>query len=187
MRRKKKQNHEEVTLNLTAMLDMAFQLLAFFVATFQVPPTEGQITLRLPPPEATNIRGSVKKGETEKVDNPDTLKGVETLVITLVANEGRGPQSPETGKITNIVVTIGQGKFELGSRIIDLKRKLNELFSAAGTPFEQVIIQCHPKLKYAELLSVVEACLQQDVPDPKDPGKKKKLSKLSFVNMDKDE
>ncbi len=42
------------------MLDMAFQLLAFFVLTFRQAPLEGQISLRLPPPQATVV---VKNGE----------------------------------------------------------------------------------------------------------------------------
>ena len=41
-----------MTLNVTAMLDMAFQLLAFFVLTFKPPPAEAQIFLKLPPYQA---------------------------------------------------------------------------------------------------------------------------------------
>ena len=47
---KRHRSQEEVELNLAAMLDMAFQLLAFFILTFQAGPLEGQINLRLPPP-----------------------------------------------------------------------------------------------------------------------------------------
>ncbi len=39
----------EVELNLASMLDMAFQLLAFFVLTFHPSPIEGQLSLHLPP------------------------------------------------------------------------------------------------------------------------------------------
>ena len=40
MRRKKKsRGKEEVELNLAAMLDMAFQLLAFFILTFRPSPS----------------------------------------------------------------------------------------------------------------------------------------------------
>ena len=40
---KKHRSTEDVTLNVTAMLDMAFQLLAFFILTFRPPPGEAQI------------------------------------------------------------------------------------------------------------------------------------------------
>ena len=48
--RKKKRQQADVALNLAAMLDMAFQLLAFFILTFRPAPMEGQIKLMLPPP-----------------------------------------------------------------------------------------------------------------------------------------
>lgn len=40
--------HVEPDLPITPMLDMAFQLLAFFILTFKPSPTEGQILLALP-------------------------------------------------------------------------------------------------------------------------------------------
>ena len=39
---RKKNAQEEVELNLAAMLDMAFQLLTFFILTFRPPPVEGR-------------------------------------------------------------------------------------------------------------------------------------------------
>jgi biopolymer transport protein ExbD len=39
-RGKKKRNQGEVELNLAAMLDMAFQLLTFFILTFKPAPVE---------------------------------------------------------------------------------------------------------------------------------------------------
>ena len=41
----------EPDLPITPMLDMSFQLLAFFIMTFKVAPTEGQIMLTLPKEE----------------------------------------------------------------------------------------------------------------------------------------
>jgi biopolymer transport protein ExbD len=38
-------------LPITPMLDMSFQLLAFFIMTFKPAPTEGQIAMSLPPAE----------------------------------------------------------------------------------------------------------------------------------------
>ena len=51
MRRRKRRLQGEVELNLASMLDMAFQLLAFFILTFRPAPAEGQLLLHLPPPE----------------------------------------------------------------------------------------------------------------------------------------
>jgi len=52
-----RRSQEEVELNVTAMLDMAFQLLAFFILTFKPPPVEGSIALRLPPAAPINAHG----------------------------------------------------------------------------------------------------------------------------------
>jgi biopolymer transport protein ExbD len=41
----------EPDLPITPMLDMSFQLLAFFIMTFKPTPTEGQIAMSLPPPD----------------------------------------------------------------------------------------------------------------------------------------
>ncbi len=41
----------EPDLPITPMLDMSFQLLAFFIMTFKPAPTEGQIAMSLPPPD----------------------------------------------------------------------------------------------------------------------------------------
>ena len=50
-RRRRKVKQEGVTLNMAAMLDMAFQLLAFFIATFKPMTIEQPIAPKLPPPE----------------------------------------------------------------------------------------------------------------------------------------
>ena len=47
MRRKHyRRSQGDVELNLASMLDMAFQLLAFFILTFRPSPIEGQLMLR---------------------------------------------------------------------------------------------------------------------------------------------
>ena len=47
-RRRRKKNNESVELNLAAMLDMAFQLLAFFVLTFRPATVELEMRMNLP-------------------------------------------------------------------------------------------------------------------------------------------
>jgi biopolymer transport protein ExbD len=45
-------DHVDPDLPITPMLDMSFQLLAFFIMTFKPAPTEGQLALALPRPDA---------------------------------------------------------------------------------------------------------------------------------------
>ena len=53
---------EGVELNVTAMLDMAFQLLAFFVLTFRPGPVEPAVQLHLPPAQAGGHRRRTSPG-----------------------------------------------------------------------------------------------------------------------------
>ena len=47
--RKKRRRQGDVELNLAAMLDMAFQLLTFFILTYHPAPSEGQFGMNLLP------------------------------------------------------------------------------------------------------------------------------------------
>ena len=62
---------EEVMFPVTPMLDMAFQLLAFFVLTFQAPSAETHLDLDLPATPAAlpgGPQGEARPTETPKVD-----------------------------------------------------------------------------------------------------------------------
>ena len=80
-RRKKKQLQGEVELNLTAMLDMAFQLLAFFILTFKPAPMEGYIALRMPPPQATTKPGAATSADQNVFNTP--VERLQTLMVTI--------------------------------------------------------------------------------------------------------
>jgi biopolymer transport protein ExbD len=73
---------DEVELNLAAMLDMAFQLLSFFMLTFRPPVGESQFGLFLPPPQVVADPDANKDlGSTPlKGGRP---RGVETVGIKL--------------------------------------------------------------------------------------------------------
>ena len=73
MRRKRRHPPNDVELNLAAMLDMAFQLLTFFILTFKPAPIEGQVLLRLPPPQPiTNVNAGERAGSNPNNTNPLT-------------------------------------------------------------------------------------------------------------------
>src|SRR6187431_2147239 len=85
MRRKRRHPPNDVELNLAAMLDMAFQLLTFFILTFKPAPVEGQVLLRMPPPQPiTNINATQKAGSDTKNTYP--IQGLTTLIISAIAN-----------------------------------------------------------------------------------------------------
>ena len=162
------QNHRrqsrEVELNLAAMLDMAFQLLAFFILTFQPSPNEGAVKLRLPqamPPD--NIRSiATPIGATNGSLESVSLK---TLTINVIAD-------PQSGEITSL----GIGDTEI-TGLPALERRMHELFADPGNPFEQVLLQVSDNCRYDELMRVVETCVKQRLPGSRE------LPKLAMVEI----
>jgi biopolymer transport protein ExbD len=163
-RRRKRRNQSEVELNLAAMLDMAFQLLTFFILTFRPSPIEGQISLRLPPPQPVVAS---KEGQRAGSDltNKNPVQGVNTLTISVFAD-------PKTGDIASL----GVGETQVPG-IAALDGKLQQVFADPGNPFDQVIIQVSDSCRYDELMKVIDVCTHQTFADGK------KLSKLSFVGL----
>jgi biopolymer transport protein ExbD len=153
-----------VTLNLAAMLDMAFQLLTFFILTFRPAPVEGQISLRLPPPTPVV---AVKDGQQLGADlqNKNPVQGVNTLTITVFAD-------PKTGLISSL----GLGTNDVPGGLTGLDRRLAEVFADPGNPFDQVIIQATDTCRYDEFMKVVDICTHQTLPGGKMP-------KLSIVEL----
>jgi biopolymer transport protein ExbD len=76
-----KRSLESVELNLAAMLDMAFQLLTFFILTFQPEKVEGEIALRLPP-----ARPDVVEPLSSRAAPADPLAHLDSLTISVVAD-----------------------------------------------------------------------------------------------------
>src|SRR6187401_3285470 len=97
-RRHKKKKSEEVQLNLAAMLDMAFQLLAFFILTFRPSPVEGQLLLNLPPPTPVTKTSSAG-GEATAVPASDT----EPVLLSVKADDA--------GRVSGITAFAGDTGF----------------------------------------------------------------------------
>jgi biopolymer transport protein ExbD len=160
---KKRRRSEEVELNLAAMLDMAFQLLTFFILTFKPAPVEGQVLLRMPPPvPITRAVSGQSPGSDAKNTNP--TQGLNTLVITALSN----PQ----GEIKQL----GIGDSAMGT-LEGLERRLAEILGDPAMAFDQVVIQVDSRLRYEKLMNVIDMCTRQKLANGE------LLSKLSFVEL----
>jgi biopolymer transport protein ExbD len=155
-------SRQDVDLNVASMLDMAFQLLAFFILTFRPPMSEGQIGLRLPPAQptrsATNPKLVICGGH-----GPIISPAVTTLVVTVISQDGR-------------IDGLGVGQDE-AKDVRDLDGKLAAAFKDPNSPFEQVIVQASPRLNYGELMRVMDVCSRQTLSDGK------KLDRLSLLEL----
>jgi len=161
-RRKKHRKQGEVELNLAAMLDMAFQLLTFFILTFKPAPVEGQVQLRMPPAQPITATSGQKAGSDASNANP--VKGLDTLVITALAKDN--------GDLAQMAV----GETSMGS-VQALERKLAQVLGDPSLGFEQVVVQVDSRLRYDGLMSVIDVCTRQKLPNGDT------LTKLSFVEL----
>jgi biopolymer transport protein ExbD len=162
---RKMRSEEEVVLNLASMLDMAFQLLAFFILTFQPPPPELQIRMHMPPPvPVIGVKGAAPAGEQ---DTNEPVKPVDTLIVTVILDNSG------TEHITVGVPSVAPPKEVPFNQLND---ELGNLFRGSAGAFEQVLVQASPELRYGELMRVVEVCSNQIVDG-------QKLKKLSFVAL----
>jgi biopolymer transport protein ExbD len=138
-------------------------LLTFFILTFRPAPIEGQLNLRLPPPQAVaTVRGGQQAGRDES--NPNPIAGVESLIISVFA-------SP-SGDIDSMAV--GEGAV---SNLRSLDARLRTILSDQDSPFEQVILQVSSRLRYQALMDVINVCAEQRRPNGQP------LGKLSFVEL----
>jgi biopolymer transport protein ExbD len=165
--KRKRPQTEEVTLNLAAMLDMAFQLLAFFILTFKPNPVEGQINLNLPPPVPI-AQQNEKQDETD--DSGSGPASAKTLTITIV--------SAGNGQVSSMTVGLAElfkGPLD-SNRLRQLDRRLKDVFAIEGT-FEQVLLRVGKTLDYGELMKIIDVCTKQKMADGKP------VNKISFVEL----
>lgn len=92
------------------------------------------------------------------------MQAFESLVISVFSTPG--------GKISTMA--IGEANV---AGVSALEGRLKAVLSDANSPFKQVIIQVASKLRYAELMRVVDVCTRQTLPNGE------KLTKLSFVEL----
>jgi len=166
-KRRRRRLPGEVELNLAAMLDMAFQLLAFFILTFRPSPIEGEIAVNLPPPvPMTNIAMNSPAG-----GDGEGILVKETLPITIRDDGAGGIGTVAVGERAIFEGEATPGKLAL------LDRELRETLSIRETPFDQVLIMVAPTISYADLMKVMDVCTRQKFADGSP------LNKISFAEL----
>lgn len=166
-RRKVNRSSEGVEVPITPMLDMAFQLLTFFVLTYRPMPAEGQFLMNLLPAQpATAMSAESPDQGNASSDLPAALR---TLPTILKADPG--------GNLARIVV--GENN-EIPNDPAVLENELFNLFKDPDLPFDQTLIKVDSNLRYSELMKVINAFSNAFTRAKKDP-------KLSFAELGPDE
>jgi biopolymer transport protein ExbD len=135
---------DDVAFPVTPMLDMAFQLLAFFILTFQAPSRETRIDLDLPA-SAAALPGA-NAGPARPAAKPADELGLETdLVVRAEADERGGLKSLRLGE------TSLSGPEDLEDRL----RRYGAILE--GRPLRVALI-ADDSLSYEEAARLVGAC-----------------------------
>ena len=159
---RKQASDEEVTLNVTAMLDMAFQLLAFFVLTFKPPPAEAQIFLKLPPAQAVLGLGKETAGQ-DTNKKPEDIKPVKSLIVSL--DDGG------SGSLSKVGIGISNEPLK-DVPYNELESELRDRIQKQG--YEQLVVQFTPTIHWEEVMKVVDMCAKVRT-------KEDRLPELSFA------
>ena len=143
---KRKHRHgDEVSIDLpvTPMLDMAFQLMAFFILTFKPPSDEEQITINMP----------AEKGGITNV-TPDLLESLEP------PKEFKLQLTDASGALETITLVDNDGKktaIEIGPK--QVFAKLSSFVVPAGEEPARLKIEASPELQYGQLMRVMDECI----------------------------
>jgi biopolymer transport protein ExbD len=147
-RRRTREAPIEIVLPITPMLDMSFQLLAFFVMTFRVlGPAEGELDMYLP--KAGEAKAKVPDAvDLSKTSDADIDQSSD-LSVVIEATSG--------GDVSKLLV-----KDKAASHPVDdvkaLQAKLKQMRGDLANK-GNIKIEAESKLKYARLIAVMDACL----------------------------
>ncbi len=152
----KRSRTAEVEVPITPMLDMAFQLLTFFILTYHPAPSEGSFSMNLLPAQpVTKIDAPANDADAASGDLPASLRTLET-----------GLYAGSDGQL---------GRVSLGDNTLQgmpaLETELAAILGDKNLPFDQALIRVDPRLHYDQLIRVI------------DIFSRLKVTKISFAEL----
>ncbi|HWG42365.1 MAG TPA: biopolymer transporter ExbD [Gemmataceae bacterium] len=149
--RRKPDSGPEPNLPITPMLDMAFQLLAFFVMTYHPSDLEGQMDLSLPSEELTRAEKPEQTTNAPTDQTPINLPANLTVIVRTQMDD------VHTGQISDVRLQddAGTQQVEVGKLLEELKKQHETVENK-----ENIKIQADGKLKWQAVIQVMDACQQ---------------------------
>jgi biopolymer transport protein ExbD len=152
--RRKTEAGPEPTLPVTPMLDMAFQLLAFFVMTYHPSDLEGQMELSLPSEAISQAKDKEDIKQDAQVDKEQDLNLSANLTVIV---------RTQRDNINNGLISGISLQDDAGTGAVDTLDKLREELKSRRATVENkenIKIQADGKLKWEEVINVMDVCQQ---------------------------
>jgi biopolymer transport protein ExbD len=159
MRRRPPEAVPGVVLPITPMLDMAFQLLTFFIFTYHPSGLEGEMDLALP--SDANKQAKVEQDvDNKKPADAENLEFPSDLTVTIRALQGGGPHD---GDISALFIRNADGKEQAlaGADADAMLKSLEEYLKKAKDTVnikDSIKVQGDGKLKVKSLFKVMDVC-----------------------------
>jgi biopolymer transport protein ExbD len=154
--RRKTEPGPEPNLPITPMLDMAFQLLAFFVMTYHPSDLEGQMDLSLP---SENITQAQSPEDVKQDAAPDKQKPLELPANLSVIVRTR-KDSKNQGLISSLSLQDDAGAQDIDKASLSVLRDELKKRHEKVENKENIKIQAEGKLKWNEVVRVMDVCQQ---------------------------
>jgi biopolymer transport protein ExbD len=151
-RRKAEDSGIEPTLPITPMLDMAFQLLAFFIFTYHPSDLEGQMDLSLPSEQVSQAKDQKDVDPASKPDKNQNLD-LPSDVTVIVKTQRDGVNDGQISAL-DIQETSGQSH---PKNLDELKAELTKIRARVDNK-DAIKIQGDSKLKWYSVVQVMDVC-----------------------------
>jgi biopolymer transport protein ExbD len=151
--RTSKDTPSEVTLPITPMLDMTFQLLFFFIINFHPADLEGQLDMALPSEEVKQAHSQKDVKKDSKPEKDLDLEFQADLTVKVRTQQGENSQ----GGIVGIFVSSTGGKDDPVQGLEGLKKYLEQR-RANLTNKEGIKVMGDSKLRIKYLMRVMDVC-----------------------------
>ena len=152
--RRKTEAGPEPNLPVTPMLDMAFQLLAFFVMTYHPSDLEGQMELSLPSEAITQAKDKEDMKSDAAVDKDQDLNLSANLTVIVRTQR----DNVHNGLISGISLQDLSGTVPVDT-LDKLRDELKKRHATVENK-ENIKIQADSKLKWEEVINVMDVCQQ---------------------------
>jgi biopolymer transport protein ExbD len=143
----------EVELPITPMLDMAFQLLMFFILTYRPSMLEGHMALSLP--STGDAKAAAPADVEPKTSAPEDTPELPAEVTVLVRTQDGATSD---GRISQVLVEERQGTKEINNQ--EELRKYLQRQRGGLTNQTDIKVQADARLKYAAVMEVMDTCLK---------------------------